>query len=310
MQTLELQVEGQAPDPLSACVWSVLAQWGQRVSYDCIAGLCGAAFSHALRRAESCAAWWMEVSNDTRLEFLGHALGFTVERSPDLRQPGARKHFGCTVRHALLAGDGVLCASWPCWTLVKEWHDDPAHMSLRPPGGQPVPLGAVEAARLYVLRPAERYLTRCEALRDALRFASDVANGRCGSEGATYGGELYSAWQARLKQEQFCPDCGALDWRCAERTARRTRGCQVSAAQFLSRAGSLLPKLTGNCALGAASEAYSAMARKLEPYAVPGGLCGRWTNSQTRQHYAADVRQVAALHQQAADNLSRLACRL
>ena len=252
----------------------------------------------------------MEAGNDARLEFLGHALGFSVERSPDLRQPGERGRFGCSVRQALLAGDGVLCASRPCWSLVAEWHDDPSRMHLLLPAGLPRPLAAVEAARLYILRPADRYLTRCEALRDALRFASDVANGRRQEDGVAYGGELYGAWQARLQQERFCPDCGASDWRCAERTARRARGCQASAARFLSRAGAMLPSLAGNCALAAAEDAYSAMAQKLTLYATPGAISDRWQEPETRARYADDVAQVGGLHLQAARSLALLACQL
>jgi hypothetical protein len=310
MHTLELHVDGQAPDSLSACVWSVLSHWGQPLSYECVAGLSGAAFSPALRRSESCAAWWMEAGCESRLEFLGHALGFSVERSPDLRQPGARRRFGCVVRQALLAGDGVLCASWPCWTLLTEWHDDAAGMRVLPPAGLPRPLGAIEAARMYILRPAERYLTRCEALRDALRFASQIANGRREGEGVAYGGELYAAWQARLQREQFCPDCGTKDWRCAERTARRARDGQSAAARFLGRAGALLPSLAGNQALADAEEAYATMAEKLTPYAFSEEIGDRWQDRQMRARYAEDVGEVGGLHLQAARSLAFLACTL
>jgi hypothetical protein len=143
-----------------------------------------------------------------------------------------------------------------------------------------------------------------------LRFAADVACGRRQEDGVTYGGDLYAAWQARLQQEHFCPDCGSWDWRCAERTARRARAGQTSAAQFLSRAGALLPRLVGNCALAAAEEAYSAMAEALAPYAAPGAITDRWQEPETRARYAEDVAKVGALHREAARNLALLACRL
>jgi len=310
MRTVRVQVNGQEADSLSACVWAALSHWGQPVAYDCVAGLSGAAFCPALRTTESCAAWWMESRSDARLEFLGHALGFAVEPSPDLRHADDRARFGARARRALAAGDVVLCASWPCWSLVAEWRDEPGRMGLAPPSGLEGVCQADEAARLYILRPAQRTLTRCEALRDALRFAAAAANGHRQEEGLAYGGELYAAWQGRLRQEQFCPDCGDNDWRCAQRTARRARGCQASAAHFLSRASALLPPLAGNDALQSAEGAYLAMAHKLTPYAANGGLNGEWLAPEVRAGYAQDVADVGCLHQEAARNLSQLACRL
>ncbi|NLW51189.1 MAG: hypothetical protein GXY85_10170 [Candidatus Brocadiaceae bacterium] len=291
---LEIQVDCQTPDSLSAGLCALLSRWGEHVPYECIAGLSGASFSPALRRQETCASCWMDVGSDARLEFLGNALGFSVEALPQPLTPEQARRVAC---QALKAGDGVLVASQHGWTLLPEW---PVRLDPQPP----------DAMRLYILRPATRYLSRCEALRDALRHASQVANGYCAEDGVAYGGELYAAWQERLGWDAFCPECGNHDWLCAERTARRAQHGQRAAARFLNRAAALLPRWSEDAALLMAENAYNAMARKLTPYTAPGAIAGWWHDRAARARFEADVAEVADLHVHAALSLACLACRL
>jgi hypothetical protein len=250
----------------------------------------------------------MEAGNDARIEFVGHALGFSVEPSPEDSED--RAEFAHRAGAAVAEGGVVICRAWPCWSIVRDWHEDPGRRRYLTPAGLESFFEAVPGASLYVLRPAEPALTRCEALREAVRFGADVASGRAGVPGCQYGGRLYDAWLLRLENEQLCPDCGENGWRCAERTASRARGTQISAAHFLSRAQSFLPALAGDPSVGEAAGSYGIMADALEQYTWGSGLRGTWGDPGRHEQYVQDVQSVRNLHARAADHLARIACRL
>jgi hypothetical protein len=299
---------GHEVDSLAACMHAALSQWGRQVAYDCVAGLSGSAFSPALRRGEECAAWWMEGWSEARMEFVGHAVGFSVERIPNEEEDGAE--FARRVRAAVAGKAVVLCRSWPCWSILEDWHDDPARRGyLAPAGLEPVWRLATDAS-YYVIRPAEPALTRCEALREAVRYGARVADGEAGSPECEFGGRLYEAWMQRLHEEPFCPTCGENSWHCAERLASRARGNQLSAAHFLSRAQSFLPPLASDPSAGEAAGSYGIMADTLAPYTWGTGLNLTWGDPEGRSRYVRDVETVRELHGRAADYLGRIACRL
>ena len=298
---------GHAADSLSACVHAALGRWGRHPAYDCVAGLSGSAFSPAHATTEQCASWWMEARSDTRLEFLGHALGFSVERpAGDISDP----EFGRRTAEALRAGDVVLCAAWPCWSIVTQWHEDPARIRLAAPSGLAHRCRVDAGTRIYVLRNAERALTECEAIREALRFAAARATQGCQEQDVAYGGRLYDAWQTRLEEAHICKECAEGDRPCSERTAARMRSGQLSAAQFLRRAGALLPSLRATGAAEATAAAYRAMADRLLPYAWGGPLRDAWRRDDGRKRYALAMAEVRRLHERAACGLSALTCRV
>lgn len=307
-----IRIPGKAHevDSFAACIQAAVTHWGGRVSYECVAGLSGAAFSPVWSKREPCVSWWMERGNNERMEFLGHTLGFTVERSPP-PGPGREEKSAALARHAgnaVKKGEVVLCESWPCWSIVTDWHDDPSQLALSSPGHLAGRCKARPDSPMYILRPAERSLTRCEALREALRFGAAVAVGSFERDGFAYGGQLYDAWLAHLDREQFCPACGRNGWHCAERTASRVRTTQLSAMHFLRRAKAFMPSLCNGGCVDEAAAAYAEMAQKLAPYGEGSGLDKVWSNPRKRDRYTQDVRQVRDLHHSAAAHLSMVAC--
>ncbi|MHC4481409.1 MAG: hypothetical protein ACYS8K_03050 [Planctomycetota bacterium] len=299
-------------DSFAACLQAALTHWGRNVAYECVSALSGAAFSPAWAEDETCAGRWVEHGADGRIEFLGHALGFSMERSPDASE--AKRDlddFNRRATEAAASGGAVLCGTRPCWTIAARWHTDLSQVPLSGPDGLAERHKRLSPrAPLYILRPAERTLTRCEAIREALRFGATVAAGSHRPDGLAYGGRLYDAWLAQLEKEHFCPQCGPNGWRCAERVASRARSSQLSAVTFLRRAGAFVGALCGDRWLSEAQAAYGTMALKLDPYTAGNGMDEVLAEPRLREQYAQDLGEVRRLHQTAANILSLLACAL
>jgi len=293
-------------DSLAAAVHAALRHWGREVSYDYVAGLSGAAFSPALGTDQACAACFADSWDGARLEFMGHAVGFTVESSPQ-GDPAAYEGFLRRVKEAVEEGQVVLCEAWPCWGIVRRWHDDLSQLVLACPGALAQPCMVEHGCRFHVLRPAVPSLTEPEAFREAVRFGASVAAGEYRTDRRTFGGERYGAWLQQTAEPSFCPLCRPDGWRCAERLASRVVGSQLSAVRFLNRAHSL-PAVRRNVGqFDAAARAYAAMALNLSPYAVGSGLGEIWKAPAKRERYLSAVAGTADLHRQAARGLARVA---
>ena len=161
---------------------------------------------------------------------------------------------------------------------------------------------------MYILRPEERSLSRCEALREALRFGATVAAGSYSTDGLAYGGRFYDAWAARLERDRFCRRCGGDGWDCAETAASRARRAQLAAAGFLQQAEALLPALRHDGRASEMASGYAQMAQKLSPYVRGSGLRGLWADPPGRSRYVDAVRRVRDLHHAIATRLANLAC--
>ena len=304
INAVEVPGKPSEADSFAACLQAVLKEWGRAVPYDCVTGLSGTAFSPSLDTQARCPGLWMEAGADIRVEFLGHAMGFTVERGTGeafCRDSGADR-FARRARTALAKGGVVLCKLKSGWNIVNAAANGNGAYALTGPAGKSALAELPADARVYVIRPTERSLTNCEALRAAVGFGALLASGTCATEGATFGGQVYDAWIERLSQEPFCPDCGENEWRCAERAAGRARRTHLSAVRFLNRAYDLLPPSAETESLRDASDAFAAMAGALAPY----GACEFrqvWQDAGERTRYAADVARVRDLHKQAAHHL-------
>ncbi len=312
-QVGDIRVPGRAHEvnSFAACVQAALSHWGRQVSYERVAGLAGVSFCPAWVTGDTCPLSCTERGNDRRLNFLSHALGFTVEASPDPAR--ARGHavpaFACRARYALRNGAVVLCSTQPCWSVVNRWHDDPAQMTLVAPGSMASQCRVTPDTRLYILRLDDRTLSHCEALREALCFGAVVAMGAYECGDLAYGGRIYDAWVSRLEGDLFCGRCGNNGWACAEGAASRARAGQMAAARFLGWAGRMLPVAREN-GVGILAQAYARMARRLEPYGRGCGLDELWDDRRRRSRYVDDVRCVRDLHHVTAARLTSLARRL
>jgi len=296
-------------DSLAACVHAALSHWGRPVSYDYVAGLSGAAFSPRLPDKCVCAACRGNHGPDVRLNFMGHALGFTVESAP-VPAGSQGEDFAERTRRAIGNGAVVLCSCWPCWSILTEWSDDLSQLSLVPPSGLKHPCVVKSDSHLHILRKADRCLTPCEALRSGLRFAADVACGDLEVEGWLYGDKPYEAWLAQLESESFCPLGNADGWECAERLGTRSVQAHLSAVRFLNRAHKFPAAVPHADDLNAATRAYAGIAARLAPYRTGCNLrqiCGR---PEKRQSYVRAVRKARQLHHSAARHLARVRAHL
>ncbi len=289
-------------DSFAACLQAALDYWGRDVPYDCIAGLSGAAFSPAYDPGQKCAAWWMEAGGDIRVSFLGHALGFTVQRAVLGDGPGQvpQPLMAAHARESLARGGVVLCRTDPIWSLATCWDDD--RFCLAGPEGSHDVIRVPGEMTVYFLEPAPRSLTSCEVLRAAIGFGTFVTTCSCDRAEARFGGRLYDAWSERMREDAFCPACGDEEWRCAARTVSRCRGTHLAAVRFLNRGYSFLKDCRAADSLRDAACTYAAMASVLAPHTAER-LQQQWQDAPARQDLARAVERVRQMHGHVASQL-------
>jgi hypothetical protein len=290
-------------DSFAVCLQAALKRWGREVPYDCVAGLAGTAFSPPFDRSARCPALWMDAGADIRVEFLAHAIGFTVERGTgaSLRSEGLTDRFARRTKAALAGGGVLLCRMPRGWNLAGRAATNGDYELVGPAGPGRADEVASDA-RVYLLQPTERSLTSCEALQAAVEFGALVASGTCPASEVAFGGQIYDAWLERLRQDTFCPECGDNQWRCAERTAGRARRSHVAATRFLNRAYGFLSAQRNAEGLRNAADAFAAMAAALAPFA-DGAAPETWQDPAQRARYTRGVARVRDLHQEAAGHL-------
>jgi hypothetical protein len=300
-----VQVSGRYHEVSSqaACIHAAVEHWGKAVPYHHVAGLTGTAFCCGLSKDSACAACRADPTCDHRLGFAGHALGFTVVASPE-RGGEAWAEFCRRAREAVQTGGVVLCASWPSWSVVTRWSEDPLERSLNAPRGLEGTCRAQSDSRSYILQPTAPSLTPVEAFLEALRFGASLSAGEYETEQCAFGDRLYGLWLDQLHNDTFCPH-GREDWcGCAERAASRAVGAHLSAVRFLSRAHSMPIPARARGFVDGAARAYAAMARELTPYTTGSGLKDIWSVPHKQGHYVSSVKHVAELHRVAAEQLS------
>ncbi len=309
-------------DSFVTCLVAVLHAWDRPVSYDWVAGLAGVAFSPVLDQTEECTAWWMEAGSESRVGFLGCALGFTVDRvtrdaawndaaraafaASGLLPEPHEQHFA-RLRAAYDRGDAILLRTWPAWSVLTGWSNDLDDLQfVTVPGFDDIVKsvwGPAKAQLGYLLNPIEPCKPFEQALAGALRFGARVARGRGPEEGLGYGAALYTAAAARMHDSEFCPSCGASGDSCAHRTLMRMLGTQQSAVGFLEHAreiaGDDLPWEKGVAT-------FEAMAEISAVYCDWQDFHARWPDDAFRADLSRDFHALADLQLQAADALAEL----
>jgi hypothetical protein len=300
------------PRSLAACIAQAMAYWGHRVSRDYVAALSGGAFSPVVPAEGECGQWWSVAGNDARLEFMGYPLGFTVEPAPEeaLRDEAGAAAFGRRAACALRHRGVLLCGMWPSWSVVAGDGNGLAADALLGLAGLDASTKLRADARAYILRPANRALTRREATAEALRFGAAVAVDDCPCEAYAYGGRFYDTVARAAERGRICPSCPDSGGHCAERITGRVREAQLCGARFFGRAGALLPRLRDDPCLEYLARTYRQMAEILTPYADGGRLSLLWDDPQRRGQYVRDLRRAGRLHDHAARALAHLVARL
>jgi hypothetical protein len=298
-------------DSFIVCIQAALEHWGRLAPFDCVAALSGAAFSPMVSTSTRCPAWWTCTASDVRIEFMGHTLGFTVETAGEetLRDPALRDEFVRRARCALRHGAVILGGSKPRWRIVTG--NDPDALELLVLLRVAPNADVSTDTRVHILRPADRTLTRCEAIRESLRFGARAASGTAWRNGGPASGAgFYDAWLTALDKGSLCPKCRGLSWRCAGETTHDIHSMQISAARFLGRAGAQLPHVCSRRRVEQIAEAYSQMAATLAPFCADKGPSPLWEDPTARDGYVAGVRRVRELQHAAAQGLARLTTRL
>jgi hypothetical protein len=309
-------------DSFIACLVAVLQAWDRPVTYDWVAGLAGVAFSPVLDQGEECTAWWMESGSESRIGFLGCALGFTVDRvtrdvpwDDEARAafaatgllPGPHEQHFARLRAAYDRGDAIVLRTWPAWSVLTGWSSDldDLRFATVPGFGDLVKSiwGPAKAQLGYLLNSIEPCKPLEQALAGALRFGAKVARGRGPEEGLGYGVALYTAAAARMHEAEFCPSCGAAGDSCAHRTLMRMVGTQRSAVGFLEDARELVGD---DLPWQRAIVSFEAMAELSSIYCDWQVFHEKWPDNAFRDQLGRDFQALAELQLQAADALTDL----
>ncbi len=310
-------------DSLTACLVAVLDVWGHPVGYDWVAGLAGIAFSPVLDPDEECTAWWMEAGSEARMCFLGHALGFTVERvtreatwddaaretyaQTGLLPEPHEQHFA-RLRAALDRGDAVVMRTWPAWSVLVGWDRDLDQLPFATvPGFEDLVQqiwGPAKAQLAYVLNPIAPSLDLERSVSATLQFGARVAAGHGPEENLRYGPALYTEAAERMGESVFCPSCQSHGDSCAHRTLMRMLGTQRSAARFLEDASAVI---AWDLPWQAAIDRYRAMADITSTYCGWQPFHDAWERSGFREGLRDDFRALAELQGEAARALADLA---
>ena len=309
-------------DSFVACVVAVMHAWDRTMGYDWVAGLAGVAFSPVLDHGEDCTAWWMEAGSESRIGFLGCALGFTADRvTRDAEwDDAAREVFATTgllpepheshfarLRAAFDRGDAVLFRTWPAWSVLTGWCQELDDLPFATVAGLEELVsgiwGPAKAQVAYTLNPIAARATLEKSVSVALRYGAKVAHGRGPEEGLGYGASLYTAAAARMDGAEFCPSCGADGDSCAHRTLMRMLGTQRSAVGFLENARELM---------GDDLPWSEAIARFEEMTEISGTYCDwtafheDWIDPAFRSALRCDFLRMSDLQRQAAEALVQL----
>ncbi len=311
-------------DSLVACLVAVMHAWERPVSYDWVAGLAGIAFSPIMDPDEDCMAWWMESGSESRLCFLAHALGFTIDRvtrdSPwddaaraayaatGLLPPPHEVHFA-RLRAAFDRGDALVLRTWPAWSVLTGWDRDLDQLEFATlPGFEDLVAriwGPAQAQLVYVLNPIAPALPLEHAISKALRFGGKVAGGQGKEAGFRYGAALYEAAADRMRTPHFCSACGANGDSCAHRTLMRMLGTQQSAVGFLEEARDVVEddRLPWNAPIST----FEVMAEVAAPYCDWESFHADWPKESFREGLRQDLQNLATLQTQAAAAVTGLA---
>jgi hypothetical protein len=296
---IKIQGNDAEVDSFAACIAAAIDYWGRGFDYVFVAGLSGSVFSPTLNESESCTAWWTEFGNDSRVKFLGNALGFTSKTSPDFKgdKPGREiEDFWDLARDSVLKGKVVVTGTWPCWSIVTDWSDDlfaPKVVSL------PAVAGIVKprpSDRIYILTEGTATMTRNQALREALKFGADIAEGKYSLPGHSFGGKLYEAMARHLADENYCPDCLERSYNCALRTLERIHGVNFTAVQFIEHAGMFLGRQIPQPAVAAVMRGCQEIADLASKYLDHDAFKQNWPDPGFRSQLISDIRRMSEIH--------------
>jgi len=324
---MDVRVEGDPNEVNSfvACMVAVTAAWGQPVSYDELAGLCGIAFSPPWN-GEQATHWAVDGAADRRISFLGAALGFKVEtlcvrNSPDKSLRHRSEAFRVFETNADLVaalseefenGGTVLLKTWPSWAVVTRSSPEPEQVEFATlPWLEELTraLQGPERAELaYVLTPRPPSLSPREATLQAVRFGAFVARGAQteGRAGTLLGGACYDACGRRLREPTFCSACPNDPATCAHRVFRLLNRSQRSGEVFLGLAASALKREVNDEPLSAARAHYAELCRLTDRYLWLDSWKALWWDRDFRNVLADEFEKMSEHQEDAARELARL----
>jgi hypothetical protein len=250
-QLKAVKLEGN--NSFGACLASIMNYWKIPVEYDFIIGLTGGICSPVFNQQEECGAWWMEGGDDYRITFAGQVLGFTTKvlfhnedsskvfnEYPETgKLPEKMEKYWNEIQEDFLDGKMVILKTWPTWSVLTGWNKDLTRLPFSTlPGYENLCAevwGPNKAQKAYVLTKSKPLITEDQAVREAVKFAAQLAAGEFSRDHFEYGGILFKKSRDRMKEEYFCRICKEESSRCAYRTIARMKDVSGDTISFFER---------------------------------------------------------------------------
>lgn len=324
LSRLQVQGDPNAVDSFAACLTAILQAWGKPVGYAYVEALTGLAFSPSYNKSEECVGWMMDGGSEQRIDFLGRAMGFSVERlelSKPLDEAGIaaykengtlpahiEAHFG-RWREAIAQGKMVLAYSWPAWSVITGWSDDVTELPFVTTPRFDTVVRAIyppyRAWLSFILTDGAARAELAQVYREAIRYGATVASGKVACGKTAYGGAMYEQVAALSSEQHLCPGCAENG--CLSRTFKRMYDGQLASIAFLKEAGAYLQGPVQDRWRQEAIDRYTELQDLTARYLDWASLADQHDQPAFRQQIAADFSRAKSLHGEAATALSSLA---
>jgi hypothetical protein len=297
--------------------------WGKPDEYAYIEGLTGLAFSPCYNKSEECVGWMMDGESAYRIDFLGQALGFSVERcelseplqGADIEAykesgtlpPLAQAHFD-HIHQSMAQGKMIISGTWPAWSVITGWNDDLTQLPFATtPGFESVVARIyppIRASLSFILTAGSSAAQPAQTYREAIRFGADIASGKVTISENVFGGAMYDTVVSVSRKPHMCPGCQENG--CLGRTFKRMHDGQQASIDFLGAAGAYVDGPQETKHLENAIRYYTELQDLTTKYLDWGSLAGVHDQSEFRRQLADDFVRAKSLHDAAAAELLSL----
>lgn len=316
-----IKVEGDpnAVDSFAACICAIAKALSVPADYWYVEGLTGTSFSPCLNKGEDCIGWMVDGGNWCRYEFLGSALGLSInkiELAPgahadwiDVYKNGgklpsqAKTYFGA-IERTLHSSGAVLCGTWPAWSVLTGWNDDLAQLPFSTTSGFESPVAGIypplKTTRSFLIIKTRPATDTAAIIRAAVKCGASVAseksagNDSCFGGDLAFGGALYDRVIEILRGKHLCPGCSGHP--CFGRMIKRINNGHATSASFLAHARKASSSKNVSAAFDKAIESYADMQAISGKYLDWASYADSYDKPAFRTQLAGDFASLKKLH--------------
>ena len=316
--TIDISITGgiNETNSFASSIAAIIGKWEQSIPDRIIEAYLGIAFSPSQVISEDCMAWWMDGINDTRLDFVSKAFGFSYkkycheEKLPDNGKaiPDAILAYYRKIENAFKNGDLIILKTWPSWSIVTRWNNRINDIGFTCAPGMTEAVkeiwGPEKSQVAYVLYQDKTPADELETVLDVIRFGVEMGTGRFTHPDLIFKGNLYLNTATKLKEDLFCGSSKEKDIGCGYRTIKKMERLHNSSIAFLEYSLDFFTRGETTKYLTAAINQYKKMNDLIYEDADFNYLKSKWRDKKYRLKLSEKFLLLKSLHDQAISNLS------